>query len=281
MSARDVAIALGGLAHTNAVNFAAPCPCAKHGQGRGDRHPSLSLSDSNDGKLLAFCHGGCNPLDVLAELRRRGLVDTDRRSGNEHRDLADYARTLWHEAVPITGTLAERYLRQRAISITLPPSLRCHHRVKVPRSPLHFPAMIAAVSGDDHKVVSVQVTWLDPSAGNKAAIDVPRRTFGKLGDCAVRLGGAGDTLGLAEGVETALSVSELFNVPCWATLGVERFAKIEIPPTVKRLHFFADGKDGKAERAAQCFARRFTVRVHHPDDGGDYNDALRARKVSA
>ena len=280
MSARDVAIALGGADRGNALNHAAPCPCAKHGQGRGDRHPSLSLSDSNDGKLLAHCHGGCNALDVFAELRRRGLLDTDRRSGNEHRDLADYARKLWHEAMPISDTLAETYLRQRAISISLPPSLRFHPCVKVPRSPLHFPALIAAASGEDHKVIAVQVTWLSNTA-NKAAIDVPRRTFGKLTNCAVRLAAAGDALGLAEGVETALSVSELFGVPCWATLGVDRFAKIEVPRTVKRLHLFADGKDGKAERAAQCFARHHAVRVHHPDDGGDYNYMLRARKVAA
>jgi putative DNA primase/helicase len=29
----------------------------------------------------------------------------------------------------------------------------------------------------------------------------------------------GGTLGIAEGIETALSVSILFNMPCWAAIG--------------------------------------------------------------
>ena len=284
MSARHVARALGAAVCHGDGNYSCHCPCGGHGQRHGDRHPSLSIRDGDHG-LLVFCHGGCNPLDVFAELRRRGLLhgddQPDLKPTSEHRDLAEYARTLWHEASPIEGTIAERYLREhRGISIALPPTLRFHHRVKVPRERLWFPALIAAVSGEAQRVIAVQVTWLNPGTADKASTYPPRRTFGKLADAAVRLGPAGHELGIAEGVETALSARELFDVPCWSVCGAERFAKVEIPHTVKRLHIFADGDwtgDEKAHAAARRLAGRFTVRVHVPSIEGDYNDVLRRR----
>src|SRR5262249_15597617 len=45
------------------------CRCPLH-QGR-----SLTLRDSDGGRLLVWCFGGCDSRDVLAELRRRGLLD--------------------------------------------------------------------------------------------------------------------------------------------------------------------------------------------------------------
>lgn len=42
-----------------------------------DRTPSLSISDSSDGKVLVKCHAGCRQADVIAELRRRGLWPED------------------------------------------------------------------------------------------------------------------------------------------------------------------------------------------------------------
>ena len=104
-------------------------------------------------------------------------------------------------------------------------------------------------------------------------------------DGAARLGAATSVLGLAEGLETALSVAELFRLPCWATLGVERFARIAIPPHVERLHLFADPDAmslARAEHAARTFRRHVgRVEVHMPDGNGDYNDILRGIKTQA
>jgi RecA-family ATPase len=72
MSAAEIARALGGK--RNGAGFLCRCPVPSHGQGRGDRTPSLSIADGDKG-LVVKCHAGCDPLDVLAELRRRGLAD--------------------------------------------------------------------------------------------------------------------------------------------------------------------------------------------------------------
>jgi hypothetical protein len=44
------------------------------GRAHEDRSPSLSIRDGDRGVFLK-CHAGCDPRDVLAELRRHGLID--------------------------------------------------------------------------------------------------------------------------------------------------------------------------------------------------------------
>lgn len=45
----------------------ASCPVPSHGQGNGDRHPSLSVTHK-DGKILLNCMGGCHVQDVVLGL---------------------------------------------------------------------------------------------------------------------------------------------------------------------------------------------------------------------
>jgi hypothetical protein len=45
----------------------ASCPVPSHGQGNGDRHPSLSVGHK-DGKVLLNCMGGCHVQDVMLAL---------------------------------------------------------------------------------------------------------------------------------------------------------------------------------------------------------------------
>lgn len=286
--ARDIARALGGKdRHDGKGNYACSCPLPTHGRGKGDRRHSLSLRDGDKG-LLVKCWGGCDRLDVLAELKRRGYIDgaftrpspwsVTPKLDTPKSDKGEYARKLWSGAQPITGTVAEAYLRGRGITIELPPSLRWHPCVKVPGKPVHFSAMIAGLSGDDRAVNSVQVTWLDARSATKAPLDNPRRTYGTMNGCAVRLGAAGVDLGLAEGVETALSVMQLFDMPVWASLGKERLCKIELP-SVRRVHLFPDPD---AVMHTQIEARRYLDRhhilFHEPPDIGDWNDWLRRAK---
>jgi hypothetical protein len=73
MNASEIAKALGG--HRNGQGYLCRCPVPAHGRGKGDRTPSLSIADGRDGKLLVRCFAGCGPLDVLAELRKRGMND--------------------------------------------------------------------------------------------------------------------------------------------------------------------------------------------------------------
>ncbi|BBF70540.1 hypothetical protein SBA_ch1_27400 [Sphingomonas bisphenolicum] len=90
-----------------------------------------------------------------------------------------------------------------------------------------------------------------------------------------------ETLGLAEGVENALSASLLLSIPVWASLGAERFDRIEIPSRIKRLVLLADN-DRAGRRAVTKALRSYAlpereIIVLWPAvPFNDWNDMLRA-----
>lgn len=271
------------------------CPVTTHGKGKGDRHPSLSIADGDHG-LLVRCHAGCDARDVLDALRQRGLLDDRAPSRDappvrrcepmEHIEPDPKALALWRSAEPIADTLAHRYLRARGLTIDPPPSLRFIPALAyMPR--IALPAIIAGLQAPDRRIIAVQITFLDPRGHRKAQGATPRKTLGKMFDGAVRLAAAGEVLGLAEGIETALGAMQLSAVPCWACLGSQRMARVVIPDAVRELHVFADNDEpGRlaAEQTARAHPRRRVV-VHLPPDGcGDYADLaadLAKREVAA
>ena len=70
---------MSGLPLTMAAEIAAALEGRREGRQWRCRYPiyggrSLSIHDGDAGRFLVFCHGGCKPPDVLAELRRSGLL---------------------------------------------------------------------------------------------------------------------------------------------------------------------------------------------------------------
>lgn len=290
MTASLVAVAKALSGHRNGKGFLCRCPVPSHGKGNGDRHPSLSVSDGDKG-LLVRCFSGCDPRDVLTELRRLGLLE-DReqpyknlRSRKARQPLPEpepepdpRALELWCSAIPARGTLAEQYLRSRGITISIPQSLRfLTHLDYMPR--VGFPAMIAAVQRPDRKIIAVQITFLDHRGDRKAQVAAPRKTIGALGRGAVRLGPAGAHVGIAEGTETALSASQLFGVTVWAGLGASRMKSLWLPPDAEHVTIFADrDKPGheNAMEAAAIFQISRAASVRFPPNGcKEWNNALK------
>lgn len=261
------------------------CLCPAH----DDRSPSLSVRVGS-ASLLLHCFAGCTVSEVLRALRATGqpLGRSPRRaretapgprSDAASAPLDRAALRLWSGARPIAGTPAERYLKRRALCGDSA-ELRYHHRTPHGPSPLtrFRPALIAAVR-DDSGVVAVHRTFLDPRRDALAPIADPRCGLGRFGRGAVRLGGIAPRIGLAEGIETALSASVLFGLPCWATLGTERFRLVALPPEVKELALFPDNDAGgrRAEALAREAHADLPIEVHYPRRrGGDWNDVLRA-----
>ncbi len=255
-----------------------------------DRSPSLSLRDGERG-LLVKCHAGCDARDVLGALRRRGLIEDDDRP-NRPTSPTPFAPAphnpdpealkIWAAAGPAGGSTVEQaYFPSRRITLAVPPSLRCGSRLHLDRYPM--PAMVAAVQRPDGKIVAVQTTLLT-AAGCKAPVSTPRLTTGALGAGAVRLAKAGDVLGIAEGVESALSAMQLTGVPCWACLGAGRMHRVAVFDTVRELHIFADNDEpgrAAAERLAHVHLHRRVVLRYPPDGCKDWNDVVVARGSAA
>src|SRR5215204_2732029 len=42
------------------------CPLPDHGQGRGDKNPSVSVTEGDDGRALVNCRAGCQTEDIAA-----------------------------------------------------------------------------------------------------------------------------------------------------------------------------------------------------------------------
>jgi putative DNA primase/helicase len=96
----------------------------------------------------------------------------------------------------------------------------------------------------------------------------------------VRLMQCEDVLGVAEGIETALSAAILFDVPVWAALNTSMLKTFEPPEGLKRLYVFGDNDANCAGQAAAYeLARRLAshveVSVEIPEEVGcDWNDDL-------
>jgi hypothetical protein len=144
--------------------------------------------------------------------------------------------------------------------------------------------MLAAVT-TDIGIIAVHRTFLDAVSGKLAGFERPKRALGSLGCGAVRLAPpVQGRLGLAEGIESALSAMQLFGIPCWATLGNERFGLVAIPESVRELYLFIDNDAGGAlaeERALKTYtAPNRLIHSRAPAAPGfDWNDELKAGLV--
>jgi putative DNA primase/helicase len=262
--------------------YAGLCRCPAH----DDRRPSLSVRIGRR-RLLLHCFAGCSAGEILKSLRAAGQpIETVSGSSSSESGTARQAERsraaairLWGVARPIAGTPVERYLMGRGLAAESS-ELRYHPRAPHGPAPLtrFRPAMVAAVR-DDIGVVAVHRTFLNARWGALAPIDEPRCGLGRFGSGAVRLGGTAPRLGLAEGVETALSASALFGIPCWATLGTERFRLVALPDEVEELILFLDHDAGgrRAEALARETFRKLAIEARYPRErGADWNDVLRA-----
>jgi hypothetical protein len=262
------------------------CRCPAH----DDRDPSLSVRPG-ERRLLFHCFAGCETTKVLRALSALQLLGTGAKARRSRtvpspadRD-ARYrgaARRLWSTALPVLGSPAEAYLRSRGLTLVVS-DLGYHPRTPWGRGTLAIfrPALLAAVR-DASGLVAVHRTFLDSQTGRLADLPLPKRALGRLGQGAVRLRPPENgMLGCAEGIESAMAATQLTGIPCWATLGAERFARVVFPPTVRRLILFLDNDPGG--RRAEALARAahgdgLEIEARYPGGaGGDWNDVLLAQ----
>ena len=73
MSAQQIATTLGNAKKVG-NGYLASCPVPHHGRGNGDKNPSLSVTDGEDGNILFKCHGGCDQHSVFNTIKDMGLL---------------------------------------------------------------------------------------------------------------------------------------------------------------------------------------------------------------
>jgi putative DNA primase/helicase len=299
MAAVEIAAALGG-AHPSGAWWRCRCPI------HASSGPTLALRDGERG-LIVKCWAGCQPRDVLAELRRRDLLNANagdttkppdpaaerrrRESDAVHRQQRiTLARDMWHSALPAIGTVVERYLRGRGITVPLPPSIRFigMHTSYGRHGPSgdRRPVMVAAVEHAENGLVGVSRTFLAIDGSCKATLDPPRLFTGPVAGGAVRLAPAAETLMVGEGIETCLSAMQAAAMPAWAALSTSGLVALTLPAIVRTVVILADHDvSGAGERAARAAAQQWRAERRQvsiymsPSVGRDVNDCLLAARA--
>jgi len=192
---------------------------------------------------------------------------------------------IWSRAQKLTGDdPASWYLARRGLPHDSP-SLRWLPKftyVHDDKSKTEHPAMLAMFVGPDRAAHTIQYTYLDGS-GRKADVPKPRKLApAKIpAGGAVRLAASAETMGIAEGVETALAAAKLFDIPVWSALSAGGLIKWQPPQTARHIIVFGDNdRSATGQAAAWALAHRLiteglTAEVRVPDTPEtDWNDVL-------
>lgn len=255
---------------------------------------------SGNGVELVVRVTGRRFTDVVREIEAAaGHVQPEyqRATGPKKFDNTDMVQRTWGDAQRLSaGDPATMYLRSRGISLDNWPSmLRSHARLRYSedteaggKAVSHHPAMVALFVSPDTKQRTYHATYLT-AGGRKANVErVKRYAPGPIPvGGAVRLAPSAETMGIAEGIETALAASIIHGIPVWAACDAGGLMKWQPPETAKAILVFSDNdRHYRGQAAAYALANRLasstkqplSVEVRVPDlPDTDWADMLEAQ----
>lgn len=276
----------------------APCPmCGGEDRFRFDNKDQrgtfiCNACGAGDGMKLAIGYTGRPFTEIAAQIDAMlGNVtpDSPSRPAMSDDDRRKALRAVYADTKPMQpGDLAHRYLQTRGIEeLVYPKALRFASALRDGDGGIR-PAMVAIVTGADDVPVTLHRTFLKPDGSGKAEMKDPRKVMpGELPDgVAVRLCEYhGGPLGIAEGIETAMSASALYEMPVWAALNAGILAKWIPPAGCEEVAVFGDNDENfHGQAAAYSLAHRLAVKkihvtVHIPEMPGlDFNDIWQRRR---
>lgn len=160
------------------------------------------------------------------------------------------AEDAWRGSVPLSSSQGEAYLVERG----LPPTsewpwdpkhvLRFHPALdyELDKRIGLLPAVIGKIQDEYGKSTSIWQIFLKPGKPEKADVVNPKVGRGPAAGGAVRLGGIGPRIGIAEGIESALAAWVLlgFRYPVWAGLSTSGMQSFEPPMEVEQISIIPD-----------------------------------------
>jgi hypothetical protein len=213
----------------------------------------------------------------------RPTIEPGRQPSYARQSTPEAARRLFRAGRPIPGTPADAYLSARGITAVGLPTLRFHPSVhyraddQAPLRPL--PAMLAAITDLDGRIVGVNRTWLDVERLAVADLDAPRKVLGVLLGHGIRFGRVTDRLLVGEGIETVLSLKTVLpELPMVSALTANHLAALVLPAGLVRLVIARDNGAAGVRAAARLRDRAEAqgVLVHDLVPClDDFNDDLR------
>lgn len=207
---------------------------------------------------------------------------------------AAYAKKLYEKSVSITGTLAERYLKEyrglrhyKEADLRFIPSISTWHDNKK----VQVPALLSIARDDQGNINHLQAIRLDPRTGDKdRQSKIIKQTYGAMRGCVVDLNKklTSDTTYLAEGVETGLSILESHkDARVMALLSKSNFLNVDPNQLTEKVVLcldndgqktFSDEIIKKAIQRLQDAGKMVSV-VMPQKVGHDFNDVLKQEGV--
>ena len=196
-------------------------------------------------------------------------------------------REMFMSSKPIeNGDPVTAYLKNRGLS-DFPPTLRHCEKCWEYETKQNQHAMLAIFSAFDGTAITIHRTFIKD--GKKLGIESPRKVMpalSKMTGGAVRLyPDEKDTLGICEGIETAIAVHELHEITVWAALNAILLESFKPPAWAKRIEIYSDNDNNyTGQRAAYILANRLVVKDKIPayvivSKGGDFLDDLNERGI--
>nr|WP_269841960.1 toprim domain-containing protein [Enterobacter asburiae] len=248
--------------------------------GSGDGMKLLSLTQT--GKTFSAL---CAEVDQLIgnDYRREKIPVNSSAAKLRQRAISKFAKLL-----PLRGTNGEEYLRQRGINKLPSEAIRfCEKQRHAGRI---YHALYALATDDKGELCYLHRTLLE--GNRKAPLGESAKRQKSLQEdnyleyarsVAIRMFPVSSTLGIAEGIETALSCYQIYGVNTWAVMNSNFMKKFRVPAGVKHLIVFADMDKHSATGQAAAFecahanllAKNDLVKVSvRWPDNGDFNDML-------
>lgn len=264
-----------------------PCPICRDGddrfrfddkQGNGTYFCSKCGAGNGVGFVMALFQ--CQFIEAVKMIEphiggAEIVVKAGRRSDADKREAM---ASVWARARPLDGEdLASRYLKSRNIDLPIyPAALR--FLSDMPFYPdgggmRLLPCMLAKFAAADGKSAILHRSFLEEPGRRATGIKKGVLMPGVVPPGgAVRMGEASETMGVAEGLETAMAASILHNLPVWACLSTTGLMKWEPPDLCRHVLIFGDvdpkfgGQMAAYALAHKLAARRgFVVDTRFPD----------------
>ena len=226
--------------------------------------------------------------------RQQQERDEERRAARKRHSASNY----WREALSTKGTVAEVYAKSRSITnVEQIPSLRFHPAVYNEDVKKNHRALLGLVIGPDKSFRGIWRVFLSQD-GMKAPVPQVKKGLGRPEGGSVWIATKEEALqpvwACCEGIETALSIRQLFGLPVFAALSTSGMMGFQVPPHVTHLVIYADGdiptrmKNGgwneppgmhaARKLSARLKDQNFSHRIEQPPRDGDYNDLLKLAK---
>jgi len=246
---------------------------------------------------------GLRDMPDAAAARRKQSLEARRyeRELDRTRENTRHARNLWKGAkVIIPGSPADVYLRARGLDPEKlpggdwPVTLRYYDRQTYrhqgdPADGSEWPMMIGAIQRRvpgpcRDPIVAVHRTYLNGT--KKAPVGHPKKMLGPMSKGAIRFGPVSERIGIAEGIETGLSVLQSCpDLTVWVAGSLGNMSGVDVPPApeVKEIVLLMDNDmkdDAPAERMLELadtwfsWFKKIRLRKAVAPLGNDFNDVL-------